>query len=228
MEPTHDTSWTIIEAAAEGDADARERFAALYAPALQAYFRKRWQHDPVLASVDDAVQEVFVDCFKPAGVLDRVDCTRDGGFRAFFYGVARTTARSFERAHGKNRARNLNDAFDADALATDDDEDLTRVFDREWARSIVQESAVLYRHRAEAIGGREMLRVEILRLRFECGLPIREIAAQLDLTPKLAHKEHALARKSYQRILEEVVAAHYASDETQVAEKCREVLRLLS
>ena len=129
MEPTQDTSWTIIEAAAEGDGEARERLATLYSPALEAYFRKRWQANPILHSVDDAVQEVFVDCFKPSGVLERAD--------------------------GKNKDGDSRDAPDADTLATDDDKDLTRLFDREWARSIVQEAAFLDRDRDRSVGGRE-------------------------------------------------------------------------
>ncbi len=222
-----DTSWTVIQAAAEGDADARERFAALYTPALQAYFRKRWQHNPVIAEVADAVQEVFVDCFKPSGVLERADRNRDAGFRAFFYGVARTTAWGFERAHATKLDRDSQGGLDAEEMPADGDE-LTKVFDREWARSVVQEAAFVHRQRAETVGGRELLRVEILRLRFEGGQPIREIASQLKLTPELAHKEYSRARKSYRIVLEEVVSAHYPSDGTAVGERCREVLRLLS
>ncbi len=69
--PSLETSWTIIECAAGGNAEAREHFAELYAPALKAYFCKRWERTPYIASVDDAVQDVFVDCFKSDGVLSR-------------------------------------------------------------------------------------------------------------------------------------------------------------
>ena len=81
--------------------------------------------------------------------------------------------------------------------------------------------------RAPGFGGREVRRVEILRLRFEKGLPVREIQEQLEMTPELAHKEYARARKSYRAVLEDVVAAHYPGARDDLAEMCREVMRLL-
>ncbi|MBK8268830.1 MAG: hypothetical protein IPK83_11220 [Planctomycetes bacterium] len=33
--------------------------------------------------LDDAVQDVFLECFRPDGALDRLDVHRPGGFRAF-------------------------------------------------------------------------------------------------------------------------------------------------
>ena len=224
--PIGETSWTIIERAARGDAEARDRFASIYAPALQAYFAKRWRGSPYSASVEDAVQEVFVDCFKPGGVLDRADRVRDGGFRAFFYGVARTTAMRCEAVHRKQAARGTASAFDPDRVLADD-ASLSKAFDRAWAQSIVREAVLVYRERARTFGGREEFRAEILRLRFEAGQPIREICKQLDLTPELAHQEYTMARRGFQKVLEDVVSAHYSTDSTDLRERCREVVRLL-
>ncbi len=228
MKPTQDreTSWTIIESAARGSAEARERFAELYGAAVKAYFCKRWEGSPRISSVEDAVQEVFVACFKPGGVLDRVDRNRAGGFRAYFYGAARKTALHLERALDQNEKHHTASDFDTDRMRADE-ASLSQVFDRAWAQSIVQEAVFLYRERAQGMGGREMQRVEILRLRFDEELPVREIAAQLGLAPELVHKEYARARRGYRAVLEDVVAAHYPYSGEDLEERCREVMRLL-
>jgi RNA polymerase sigma-70 factor (ECF subfamily) len=223
---SHETSWTIIEGAANGSAEARERFAELYAPAVKAYLCKRWEGSPRIASVEDAVQDVFIACFKPGGVLDRVDRNRAGGFRAYFYGAARKTALHLERALDQYETHHTASDFDADRVKADE-ASLSEVFDRAWAQSIVHEAMFLYRERAAGLGGREMQRIEILRLRFDEGLPIREIATQLNLPPELAHKEYARARRDYRTVLEDVVASHYPGSEDNLDERCREVMLLL-
>lgn len=223
MGTIENTRWSIIEGAAAGDAEARQRFAALYSPALRAYFCERWRSSPCIESVDDAAQEVFVDCYKPAGALERADRRRRGGFRAFFYGVAQIVALRFERAahRDRDRAERLN----ADQVTADEDS-VSRVFDRAWARSIVQEAVLLHTQRAQLLGERARLRVEILRLRFEEGLPVRAIAERLDLAPEVAHREYARGRASYRKVLESVVRTHYG-DGIDIEEQCCEIMRLL-
>ena len=51
-------------------------------------------HD--FAASEDAVQEVFVECFRRGGALEAVGAGRVPGFRAFLYGVIRNVARRFE------------------------------------------------------------------------------------------------------------------------------------
>lgn len=221
-----ETSWTIIDGAANGSVEARERFVELYTPALEAYLRKRWQQSTYIDSVDDAVQEVFLECFKHDGILSRAERDRHGGFRAFFYGVVRNTALRFERKHNQDRAHCPTNSLDPDGVHSEDPT-LSQVFDKAWARSIVQEAVLLHRERARSFGWRQMLRVEILRLRFEEGLPIREIAQRLHLPSDLAHKEYAKARKAYHEVLKDVVTAHNPSGTGDVDEQCRQVLRLL-
>ena len=46
--------------------------------------------------LDDAVQEVFVECFRQGGVLEAAVDGRVPSFRAFLYGVVRNVARRFE------------------------------------------------------------------------------------------------------------------------------------
>ena len=216
----------MIEGAVSGDAEARRRFAVLYSPALQAYFKDRWRNSPCLSSVDDAVQDVFVDCYKQEGALDRVNKRREGGFRPFFYGVARNIALRIERAARRDQSRGAGANFDPDTIDAENDS-ASKVFDRAWARSIVQEAVVLHYDRAQLLGERARLRVEILRLRFEEDMPIREIAKHLNVTPEVAHREYARGRQSYQKVLEEVAAAHYGDSSIDIRERCCEIAALL-
>jgi len=96
MSNSESTCWTVIQAAAAGNAEERGRFARHYERAIRAYLGARWRGSRLLPQVDDAVQEVFVECFKCGGVLDRADQKRSGGFRPFLYGVVRNVARRLE------------------------------------------------------------------------------------------------------------------------------------
>jgi DNA-directed RNA polymerase specialized sigma24 family protein len=95
--PADATCWTLIHAAAADDGPARDHFARLYEPIARAYFTTRWQRSPVLPSLDDAVQDVFVECFKSQGVLNKVTDVPPNSFRIFFHGVLRNIARRHVR-----------------------------------------------------------------------------------------------------------------------------------
>ena len=97
------TCWTTVRGAASGCREDREAFARSYIPVVSAYFRARWGGTPLLTEIDDAVQEVFYDCFRSDGALARVDSTRPGGFRAFLFGVVRNIALRREDARRRNR-----------------------------------------------------------------------------------------------------------------------------
>ena len=88
------TCWSMIRDAAGGDPAARERFARVYLPVVKAYLAARWRaakHD-----ADDAAQDVFVECFRVGGILEKADPERDGGFRTFLLGAVRNVARRHE------------------------------------------------------------------------------------------------------------------------------------
>ena len=92
-----ETCWTMIRDAAAGETAARDRFAHRYQPALEAYLRARWRGmTRLLGEVEDATQEIFVECFRSGGALEKAEPGRPGGFRAFVYGVARNVARRTE------------------------------------------------------------------------------------------------------------------------------------
>jgi RNA polymerase sigma-70 factor (ECF subfamily) len=221
MSGPQSTCWTLIRAAAGGSAQPREEFARRYAPVLRAYLSARWRGSRLLQDLDDAVQDVFVECLRPGGALERLDSSRDGGFRAFLYGVARNVALRRE-----SRRPSPAGAADLDAIS-DDHTSLSRVFDRAWAKAILREAARVQEERARALGERELRRVELLRLRFHEGLPIRDMARRWNVDAAALHHEYAKAREEFRAALLHVVAFHHAGDASTVEEECRKLLTLL-
>ena len=83
------TRWTVTQRAAAGSAPDRDEFVRRYSPVIGAYLGARWRHTPLFDQVEDAAQQVFMDCFKVDGALGRADPERAEGFRAFLYGIVR-------------------------------------------------------------------------------------------------------------------------------------------
>jgi RNA polymerase sigma factor (sigma-70 family) len=214
------TCWTLIHAAAGGDRAAREDFARLYAPVARSYFAARWVKPAATGLTEDAVQDVFVECFKQNGVLVKVVETAPKDFRAYFFGVLKNIARRHEAARKLPELRE-------ELLA--DDTSLSKAFDRAWAVSLLKEAARLQGELAKAAGERAVQRVELLRLRFQEGLPIRDIATRWQTDAAHLHHEYATARTEFRAALAQVVSFHcpHATDaERDTA--ARELLGLLT
>jgi RNA polymerase sigma factor (sigma-70 family) len=217
------TCWTLIRAAADGSPRERDEFARRYVPVLRAYLAARWRHSPLLQDLDDAVQDVFVECFRPRGVLVRLDVSR-GAFRPFLYGVARVVALRRE----SRRPREQQPTTDVPLEALPDDEpSLSQVFDRAWAKSVLREAARVMEERARTVGEAAVRRVELLRLRFQEGLPIRDIAARWQTDAARLHHEYAKAREEFRAALLEVVAFHLPGSPAEVEEEARRLLELV-
>jgi RNA polymerase sigma factor (sigma-70 family) len=222
MPDAHSTCWTLIRAAAEGSAHEREEFARRYAPVLRAYLATRWRSPPFREDIDDAVQDVFVECLRPGGAFQRLDPSRAGGFRAFLYGVARNVALRHE---SRRRPACPDGAADLDALP-DEHTSLSQVFDRAWAKALLREAARLQEERARTAGEGALRRVELLRLRFHDNLPIRDIARRWGVEAAVLHHEYARARAEFRAALLDVVAFHQGG-EAAIEEECRQLLTLL-
>jgi hypothetical protein len=82
MDRADSTCWTVIQGAAAGCTADRQDFARRYAPIIRAYFAARWQESTYRQELDDGVQEVFLECFRQRGVLERADPAQPGGFRS--------------------------------------------------------------------------------------------------------------------------------------------------
>lgn len=221
------TCWTLVEGATAGNERCRAEFAARYLPAIRAYLVVRWRSTPLLDTVEDAVQQVFVDCFRADGALSRLDPSRGGGFRPFLYGVVRNVARHVETHRARNREHAPGSRVDLQALEGHD-EDLAQAFDRAWALGIVREAFALQRARASEREDGALRRVELLELRFAEELPIREIARRWDEDAARLHKEYAKARREYRSALSDVVAFHRPGPRQAVEQACREILDLIS
>jgi RNA polymerase sigma-70 factor (ECF subfamily) len=221
------TSWALIKGAAAGEQEAREEFARRYAPVIRSYLNARWMGAGGGREIEDAVQQVFVECFKQKGVLDRADPERSSGFRAFFFGVVRNVAREFEKRDARPSRMTRASTLMLKRLP-DSEDSLSVVFDQAWAKSLVREAAARMAETARAAGKDAVQRVEILRLRFQEALPIREIAPILRLDRDFVHHEYARARQEFKAALREVVELESPGSKQEVDDTLNEIMSLFA
>jgi DNA-directed RNA polymerase specialized sigma24 family protein len=214
------TCWTVIRAAAAGSAADREELARGYLGVVRAYLAARWRGSAWRDDLDDATQEVFVECFRQGGALEAAGAGRVPSFRAFLYGVVRNVARRFE-------SRPLRAAGPLPDIPASE-ESLSRLFERTWAQAIMTEAAQLQQQRAGERGPEAVQRVELLRLRFEEGLPIRAIAERWGVAADELHHAYAKARQEFRAALLEVVAFHHPGSSAEVEQEAASLLTALS
>ena len=214
------TCWTVIRAAAAGSPADREELARRYLGVIRAYLAARWRGSAILGELGDAVQEVFVECFRRGGAVEAAGAGRVPNFRAFLSGVIRNVARRFESR--LPAPVSLPDELDANEASQ------SRLFDRTWAQAIMAEAAQLQRERAAERGAEAVRRVELLRLRFEENLPIRTIAERWDVDAAAVHHAYALARKEFRAALVEVVAFHSPGGPDALEQEAAGLLKALS
>ena len=215
----------MLHAASAGDASARSTFARSYLTPIRNYLGHRWRDAKLGAAIDDAVQDVFVECFKPDGALIGAD-QQNGEFRALLYAVVRNVARRYEEraarpSHGQGGSVHLDDLPDrAEALS--------RVFDRSWAEAIVRDAILRHARAARRGDSDTRLRYRILRLRHQEGLAIREIATRL-AQPDIdaAHIAYRRARREFRVHMREATAHHTGVGPDALDAECRRVSILL-
>lgn len=218
-----ETCWSLIARAARGDDGARSRFARGYLPLVRAFLVARWRGTELASEVDDAVQEVFVECFRPSGPLERASSAA-GEFRGFLFGVVRHVAQRVEdRRRGGARGGVGEAALEE---LPDPASGVSRAFDREWARALMREAGELMRERASDESARR--RVELLRLRFADDMPIRDIAARFAMEAEAVHRAYARAREEFRLCLREVVSFHCVRREQDLDAECRRLFALLA
>jgi len=219
------TCWTIIQAAAAGSQDDRANFALRYGPVVRTYLAHRWRTSSCQDDIEDTVQEVFVECFKQNGVLDRAEPGRPGGFRALLYGVVQNIALRQEMRMARQREQQPPSGMNLEEIQGDE-ESLSRAFDQAWAIALVREAAEVHERRARDAGAAALRRVELLRLRFQENLPIRDIAHRWQTDPAGLHHEYARARKEFKEALREVVAFHHPGSPVVLEQECAKLLAL--
>jgi len=220
MSTPESTCWTVIRAAAAGNRADREEVAHRYLSVVRAYLAARWRGSALRPDLDDAVQEVFLECFRAGGALEAAGAGRVPSFRAFLYGVVRNVARRFE-------SRPVRAAGPLPEIEANE-ESLSRLFERAWARAIMAEAAQLQQRRAGERGPEAVRRVDLLRLRFEENLPIRTIAQRWGVPAAGLHHDYALARQEFRAALLEVVAFHSPGSPVEVEQEAASLLQALS
>jgi RNA polymerase sigma-70 factor (ECF subfamily) len=220
MSTGESTCWTVIHAAVAGSGADRDAFARRYLGVVRAYLGARWRHSALRHQLDDAVQEIFLECFREGGVLDAADAGRVKSFRACFYGVIRNVARRFE----SRRAPPAELPSDVEA----DEETQSRLFERAWAQSIMAEAAQRQAQRAAEQGPEAERRVELLRLRFHEGLPMRTIAERWQVPVASLNFAYVKARAEFKFALLAVIAFHHPGAPAAVEQEAAELLQSLS
>jgi hypothetical protein len=207
VNPDQSTCWTLIQGAANGCNAERNEFVLRYGPVARAYFEARWRDRAWRSETEDALQEVFIECFRAGGVLERTGNAAIQSFRAYFQGVVHNVARRLEE--GARRRHEAIHGAAVDLVSPHEDEAThSKVLDRAWARALLREALQLQRSLAGDRGEREVARLELLRLRFEQDLPIRDIAAQWGQEPALVHREYLAARRDFRSALATVLRRH--------------------
>jgi RNA polymerase sigma factor (sigma-70 family) len=220
---TASTRWTVIRRAAQGVPEDQAEFVRRYAPVVRAYLGARWRGTPLFDEVDDAAQQVFLDCFK--GALGRADPERS--FRAFLFGVVRNVARALERKRARSREHQATSSIDLDAIAAKEDSCAT-AFDRAWAQALMRDAAELQLARARETGPDAVRRHRLLALRFGEGVPIREIARRWEVDADGLHREYPKAREEFRRALLDVVRELHGCGPEAVEKECTRLLGLFS
>jgi RNA polymerase sigma-70 factor (ECF subfamily) len=180
----------------------------------------------MIRELDDTVQNVFIECLREGGLLDRAQADRPGGFRAYLYGAVRNVALRAEAERARRLAREPGDIVDAQDIP-DREESLSRVYDRAWAKAVMREAAVRLAARAAHNGDAAQRRVELLRLRFHEEMPIREIADLWSVDAALLHHEYARARQEFRSALRDVIAFHHPGSPENVDGECAQLIALL-
>ena len=178
---------------------------------MRAYLAARWRGSAPRPDLDDAVQDVFVECFRQGGALEAAGAGPVPSFRAFLYGVIRNVARRIE-SRPKRTFEPLPDV-------AADEASQSRLFERTWAQAIMAEAAQLQKSRAAEDGAEAVQRVELLRLRFEENLPIRTIAERWNVPAATLHHAYAQARQEFRAALLEVVAFHHPGTPVEVEQE---------
>ena len=224
------TCWSLIRRASAGEDEGRRLFAGRYEPFVRALLAARWRGSPRVVDIDDAVQDVFVECFRSGGVLSRAEADRIPAFRAFLVGVVRNVARRVEGRRGPlafsdatpEGASSLAPGGFASAI-----DPPSRDVERAWARALVGEARDLLDARSRQADEGARRRVALLELRFQENLPIREIARRWGADPVRLHREYARARSEFRAVLFEVVAGHHPGSPADVERTCEQLLLAL-
>lgn len=219
-----ETSWTLIRGAAGGKDAAREEFIARYETFVRRVLGRHWSGRAIAVEMEDTIQNIWVECFKKNGVIERADPNRS--FRAFLCGVIQREEMKVRQKWARDAVRRDKATFDPEQVLADQTA-ITRLIDREWALQVMGEAWQAYEQWAEDKGCAALHRVEVLRLRTREGLPPRKIAERVGGDAAQASRDYAQARKEFERTLREIVARHEGDEDKNLDDAVRDLLSLL-
>ncbi len=226
MARSDSTCWSVVLQAAAGDPVQREEFARRYDPVIRAYLATRWRLPRDHADVADASQEVFLQCFRDRGALERLDPDRPGGLRAFLYGVTAKTASELERKGARWRRNTSRDPIDPELHAAAELSN-SRAFDKAWATMIAREARGLLIERAKNGTAVSRRRLYCLEQRYFNGKSPREIAPELGIDAQRVSELLYEGKLEYRAALFEIVASYFPkASEREIEDRCREIAGL--
>jgi RNA polymerase sigma factor (sigma-70 family) len=189
--------WALVHAAAAGDPQALDRFCRRFGNDLRHWLRLRWRGSPWRHQVDDAAQEVLLECFRPGGALARVDARRCRHFESYLRGVMSNVAARIARREARATTRWHPSGLLLRAGGAPDAEPRTRL-DLANVRATI-DAAVGRLELEGATAGHTL--AELVRLHFFDGLPVRAIAARWHEPAARIHEQRRRARILLRRSL---------------------------
>ncbi len=220
------TSWRMILGAAAGDRSQQRRFATRYEGLIRGVLSRRWHASACRGQLEDACQEVFVECFRADGVLDRMQRKQPARFRSYLFGVIRNVARAHEARRDRSPVQESMELMAVPERSGEGD-NLLDWFEREWARTVVRDALDLMGQDAHESTCETARMAELLNLRFRDGLPIRTIARHWNEEPVRVQREYARARRRFHECLREAIAMHESLSSAEVESECRRLTALL-
>lgn len=228
------TRWTLVQQAGDSShpdaAAALEYLCRLYWPPVYVFFRRKGLNEPAAA---DLTQEFFARILEK-GAFNQARRER-GSFRTFLLTCAKHfLANDWDRRNAQKRGGGVQ-VIQIDHRPVEEHyqiephHDITpeRLFERQWARSVVQQAL----HRLETgirEAGRERMYGECrdLLLGDRDDVSYREIAARLELSEgALRVQVHRLRRRLRELVLDEIHQT--GSDDTDPQQELRHLLALL-
>jgi predicted DNA-binding protein (UPF0251 family) len=141
--------------------------------------------------------------------------------------VVRNVALRYEERRARSKEEQPESAFHQRVVA--DEDSLSQVFDRSWARALMKRAMERQREEATTRGEDAQRRVELLRLRFQEGLPIRDIAKRWNAEASVVHRQYRTAREEFQKALVAEVRFHNeGATEGEIHRECTQLLELLA
>lgn len=218
------TCWTLIRGAAKGSETDRESFARFYLPVVRSYLEARWCRSPLISEVEDAAQDVFFECLKEDGVLMKANPDAAGsGFRGYLRSIVRNVALRIEWKRARRREHQAASDFDLGNINVNE-ESLGEAYDRAWATALVKLALARLKEASPGAGEQAARQVELLRLQFQEGLKIPEIARRWSEDVGRLYQQSYKACDGFLVKLKEVVAFHQPENQLTLERECARLL----